>query len=465
VLIRFVMCNALEWYNFMVVLLLGPLLQERFMPPVPLHPHKPPRPWLQLGLFFMVAALGLLGLPFSPGLFYRIKGKLGCGRAGGWAAYLTVVPPLVMACMPVYALAWASSIPLLALLLLLQSLALGRDFGSSAVILAGNGARSEEDGAAAAAGAAAILPGAALQRAAAAVATGRGSRGSWVLMPLALGALGAAGSCCVTAYMLPPDVFMSWGWRVPLALALPGCLLGMILRGLVSDPEEGMSEAELSERYDACNGSSGGGLGAVRGAKAAALLGLLLGGAGAATFTLAVWLLPSYFVQLGSITYRTSTIISAANMLLLVLALPFGGWVADKTGSRRKCMLATTALLLVTAYPVWLLLSFGHPAPAWFAQLVLVLLLGLFWGPLPSVLVDLFPEGRQVGGVAAVHHSALWLFGGCGPAVAVALMARGERKAGGADGLAAPAAAQAVGALCSGLGLMMLKVATSGLVE
>jgi MHS family proline/betaine transporter-like MFS transporter len=441
VLVRFVLCSSLEWYNFMSFVSLGPLLIDRFFPPKSLRPSGLPNVSLPLALFFLVCLLALAGLPFAPGLFYAIKGRQGRVASGGWATYLSAMPPLVGALLPVYQQAWVSTPLLLLVLMLLQTLALGRYFGSAAVLLAGRAGGDAADAAAQ------MLPGAALRLAAAAAGQGRAGRGSLVLLPLALGATGAAGSCAFTALVLPGEAFQAWGWRIPLALSVPGCLLGALLKGLVSDPEDGMTDREVSERYGA------GGFGAVRGAKAAAALGAALGAAGAAAFGLAACLLPSYLVQLGGLGFGLVSLMCAANMLALALALPLGGWLADRVGSRRKLMLGACVALALLAHPLWLLLGMRHIAAAWIAQLLLVLLAGLAWGPLPSVLVELFPEGLQVGGVAAAHHLALVLFAGAGPLAAVGLLSRVEAY----GSLAAPAAVQALAAVCSGVGMLLLK--------
>jgi MHS family proline/betaine transporter-like MFS transporter len=419
---------------------LAPLLMDRFFPPKTLG-HGIPNVSLPLALFFLVWLVALAGLPFAPGLFYAIKAGQGRGAAGSWASYFSAMPPLVAALLPVYDLAWASTPLLLAVLMLLQTLALGRYFGSAAVLLAGGG------GGDATGAAAAMLPGAALRRVAAAAGRGQAARASLALMPLALGALGAAGACAVTSLVLPGAAFHAWGWRIPLALSVPASLLGVLFKGLVSDPEDGMSDREVSERYGA------GGLGAVRGAKAAAVLGTMLGGGGAAAFGLGACLLPAYLVQLGGLGFGVVSLMCAANMLVLALSLPFGGWAADKVGSRRKLMLGASVALALLAHPLWLLLGMRHIATAWFAQLVLVLLAGLAWGPLPSVLVELFPEGRQVGGAAAAHHLALLLFAGAGPLVGVGLLSRVQAY----GSLAAPAAVQALAAACSAVGMLALK--------
>lgn len=108
-------------------------------------------------------------------------------------------------------------------------------------------------------------------------------------------------------------------------------------------------------------------------------------------FLLTAWL-PAYFMQLSGMATSTALLIHTINMATLSGSMVLGGVLADEWAPV-PVLLATCATVIPFAYPAWLLFSMGVAEVTWLAQCILCVLLGLHWGALTEVLMDMFPPG------------------------------------------------------------------------
>lgn len=118
---------------------------------------------------------------------------------------------------------------------------------------------------------------------------------------------------------------------------------------------------------------------------------LLQAFAASGLFLLAAWL-PAYFVALSGMATSTALLIHTINMAALSGSMVLGGCLADEWAPA-PVLLATCATAIAFAYLAWLLFSMGVAEVTWLAQCILCVLLGLHWGALTEVLLDMFPPG------------------------------------------------------------------------
>jgi MFS family permease len=115
-------------------------------------------------------------------------------------------------------------------------------------------------------------------------------------------------------------------------------------------------------------------------------------------FVLTAWL-PSYLMQATGMATSTALLVQTINMALLAGSMLLGGLLADKWAPT-PVLLATCAVTIAFGWPAWLLFSMGVAEVTWFAQALLCVLVGLHWGALTEVTVELFPPG-----VSGLHSS------------------------------------------------------------
>jgi MFS family permease len=118
---------------------------------------------------------------------------------------------------------------------------------------------------------------------------------------------------------------------------------------------------------------------------------LLQAFAASGLFLLTAWM-PSYFMQLSGMAASTALLIHILNMAALTGSMLLGGLLADEFNPA-PVLLATCAVAIAFGWPAWLLFSLGVAEVTWFAQCILCVLVGLHWGALTEVLLDMFPPG------------------------------------------------------------------------
>jgi MFS transporter, MHS family, proline/betaine transporter len=115
--------------------------------------------------------------------------------------------------------------------------------------------------------------------------------------------------------------------------------------------------------------------------------------------------------------------INSISMLILLVVVAAAGFLTDRIG-RKPPLLLATMMGFIGALPLFWLLH--HPS-VWLAQLGqlgLVLIIGLYGGTLPAILVEAAPARVRCTAVALGYNISLGVIGGLTPLVASWLVAR-----------------------------------------
>lgn len=218
----------------------------------------------------------------------------------------------------------------------------------------------------------------------------------------------------ILAGQLPPAAMNEWGWRVPL---LVGCLIIPFLFYIRSSLEE--TEAFLARRHRPGPAEI---LRSVAANWPIVLIGTML----ATMTTVSFYLITAYTPTFG----RNELHLSATASLVVTLCvgfsnlvwLPLSGALSDRIG-RRPILLATTTLMLLTAYPAmsWLV---GAPS---FERLLAVelwlsFLYGSYNGAMVVYLTEIMPVEVRTSGFSLAYSLATAVFGGFTPAIATWLI-------------------------------------------
>jgi MHS family citrate/tricarballylate:H+ symporter-like MFS transporter len=251
---------------------------------------------------------------------------------------------------------------------------------------------------------------------------------------------------------MTPQVVADWGWRIPFLL---GCLIVpviFILRRSLPETEEFRSRSKPPGTREVFRSL-------IR-SWYVVLAGMLLVSMTTTTFYLITVYAPTFGATVLKLSVADSLTVTFFVGVSNFAWLPAGGALSDRIG-RRPMLLASAALMIVTAYPA---LSWLVSAPSLPRMLVVLLwlsfLFGLYNGAMVAALTEAMPVEVRVAGFALAYSLATALFGGLTPLISTWLIhATGDQ--------AAPAYWMTFAAVCglAATSLLYRQSAGSGIVE
>ena len=225
------------------------------------------------------------------------------------------------------------------------------------------------------------------------------------------------GSVTATAMssVLSPEDLRSWGWRVPFLAGLLMGVLGLYIRlGLKESPiykaakESGsLSAAPIRETFSKF------------GKEVFIAMSLYVSVTGP-YYTITVYM--QNFVKNLSAEYtaQQTGMISVVGLSVLGIVIPISAYISDKIG-RRKVLLFGLIFMFSVVYKVFDMCIGTNYESILMAQLIFSLAAGIYLGPMPTTLVEIFPTRVRFTGVGLSYNISAALFGGTIPAVATML--------------------------------------------
>ena len=243
----------------------------------------------------------------------------------------------------------------------------------------------------------------------------RGFYGTFVQLGNVLGVLCATGSFAL-ASLLPKEIFLDWGWRVPFLASIILMGIGIFIRMKIEEPP--MFKKMLAEREKTS-------LPIVQVFKKFPRQIFLAAGLRISESVVG-YLVISYVLQ-----YTTSKFNMPSSTILLgvmvaaasgLIAFPLWGLLSDKIGRRAVFLIGSFGSCLL-AYPFFWLVDSGT---VWGAYLALILaysfIVGSMYSIEPCYLSEMFSTEVRYTGVS-VGSQLAGVFGGFTPMVATALVA------------------------------------------
>ncbi|MEU5849702.1 MFS transporter [Saccharopolyspora shandongensis] len=185
--------SALEWYDFYLYAAVSALVFNKIIFPTG-------NAFVSTLAAFATLALGYFIRPLGGALFGSMGDRLGRKRVLVITLLMMGGATVLMAAVPSYAQAGIWSPISLLVLRIVQGIGAGAEFGSSAVLSVEHaGARR------------------------------RGLHGAWPASGVYLGLLLASGAVSLVA-TLPPNDFLTWGWRLPFAASILVIVVAMVIR-------------------------------------------------------------------------------------------------------------------------------------------------------------------------------------------------------------------------------------------
>lgn len=242
----------------------------------------------------------------------------------------------------------------------------------------------------------------------------RGFAASWQFTSQAVSALLAALLGTALTSVLSTDQLNSWGFRIPFVVGLLVGPVGLYIRRRV--PESDESRALLGNGLKKTPVRT-----VLRSQKLAVLLTI---GALAVTTCLnyLITYMPTYAIKTLGLPASTGFIATLTAAIVLLVITPFAGHFSDRIG-RLRLMIPSAALILILIYPAFALMV-SHPVLAVLlvSLSVLALLKATYYGPMASLIADLFPTETRATGMAVGYNIGVTVFGGFTPLIATWLI-------------------------------------------
>jgi MHS family proline/betaine transporter-like MFS transporter len=228
------------------------------------------------------------------------------------------------------------------------------------------------------------------------------------------------GIAAVVAYALvatlSASAMNSWGWRVPFIAAAPIGLIGLYLRlNLGETPAFQAVEADHQLAHAPL-------LDTLRTQMRTILcLGAFIS-VTALSFYMFTTYLATYMQVAGGLSRAASLLITVLALVFAAALCPLAGLYSDFVG-RRKTIMTTCVLLIVTVYPSFSLAGSGHILPAILGVGMLAVGAVLSGVVTAALLSEVFPTKTRYTGSAITYNLAYTIFGGTAPLVATYLIA------------------------------------------
>jgi len=377
--------TVIEWYDFYIFGSLATVISGHFFP----------KDNETLGLIYTLAtfATGFIVRPFGAAFFGRIGDLVGRKYAFLVTLLIMGLSTTAIGLVPGYTTIGLFAPGILILLRLLQGLALGGEYGGAAIYVAEHAPDHK-----------------------------RGFYTSFIQITATAGLFVSLAVIQAVRFMMTPEAFNAWGWRIPFLLSI--LLVGASLYIRISMKESPLFNKMKKEGKVSRNPLADA---FKNGAWKVMLLALLGATAGQGVVWYTGQFYANFFLQtVLKIDMTTANSIVAA---ALVLGAPFFvifGALSDRIG-RKKIMMIGNLLAVLLYLPIYQAMTFYsnplNPVMLTLLVFVQVILVTMVYGPIAAFLVELFPAKIRYTSLSLPYHIGNGVFGGLVPTIATAAVA------------------------------------------
>jgi len=204
---------------------------------------------------------------------------------------------------------------------------------------------------------------------------------------------------------LTPDQLDGWGWRVPFLFGLIIGPLGLYIRRHLEETTAFIQAAQKQHARPALGAAV-----VAHTKETLVTIGIVI--AGTISFYVILLYMPTFArIQL-HLRLDQAFFAQAVSLACMIVLIPIFGALSDVVG-RKPITIAALLLILVLAYPLF---SWLNQRPSlqslMVTQIALCSVVGVFFGPLSTVLAEQFPAHIRSTGLAIGYNLAVMVFGG-----------------------------------------------------
>jgi MHS family proline/betaine transporter-like MFS transporter len=370
--------NGFEWYDFALYGQMAFIIGHLFFPSE--------NEVAQQLAAFAAFAVAFVFRPLGAILFGWIGDKFGRKKALVIAILMMALPTGAIGLLPTYETIGVFAPILLVLIRILQGLSLGGEFGGAITYVV-----EHSDG------------------------KKRGVLGSTTIVSLIIGFLFGSFVVLMVKHSMSAEAFESWGWRVPFLLGVLIGAVGFYIRHHCAESpvyETAKTEGTLSAKP-------------VRDTIIKHWRPMLRAFGAYTAVTMPFYLIAIFFISYSK-TYlkleaTDALLINAIAMFCMLFGTLFGAILSDAHGRRCVMLLALLAMALC-AIPVMLGMNEGSFNNALMLQALLGFVVGIYIGPIPALLVEIFPTSVRYTGMSLAFNLATVVFGGSTPYFCIQLL-------------------------------------------
>ncbi len=366
--------NALEWYDYALYAQFAYIIGLKFLPQTE---------FVEIIIFALFAA-GFIVRPLGGVIFGQIGDRFGRKIALVLGIIMMAVPTAGIGLLPSYDSIGIAAPIILLIIRLIQGLSIGGEFSGCIAYIVEHSPADK-----------------------------RGLAGSAAFVSMCLGMLLGLGVANLFSWALSQEDLIGWGWRIPFIIGLFVGFVGLYIRShLTESPiykaaKKGgfLSRTPLKETITEHWG------------KLLMAVGIYINVT--APFYTATVFMGHYMQKIGYESIECS-VVCAIILVTLSIVFPFSAYISDKIG-RKPVLIFASILLVLSIYPIFLALSSMNYTIAILSQILFSAIVGIYMGPVPTLLVELFPTRVRFTGVAISYNLSAAIFGGTAPMVGAAL--------------------------------------------
>ncbi len=362
--------NALEWYDYALYAQFAYIIGLKFFPQTE---------FVEI-LTFAVFAAGFVVRPIGGILFGHIGDRMGRKMALVIGIVMMAIPTAGIGLLPSYEAIGIAAPLILVLIRLIQGFSLGGEFSGCIAYIVEHSPPEK-----------------------------RGLAGSASFVSMCLGMILGLIVAQSFTYFLSEEALMSWGWRVPFVAGLFIGLVGLYIR-------THLSESPIYKKAKAAGMLSRTPLReTLTKYWREVLLAIAIYINVTAPFYTTTVFIKNYMKTLGY-EQNQSSIVCLLILVVMTIVFPISAYISDKVG-RKPVIVWSSIVLVVSIYPIFLGLHTMNYTWAILSQVLFSAIVGAYMGPVPTLLVELFPTRVRFTGVAISYNLSAAIFGGTAPMV------------------------------------------------